>query len=96
MYVWAVLWGATMLLPKKMPRKISYIVYPTVCALHGFLFGALCAPAQALFFGLDFEKTIAWIMSGLVWDVVHGVGNFCAGVLIVPLAELLNKLFKER
>lgn len=94
-YVWAVLWGVTMLLPQKMPQKVSCVVYPTICALHGFLFGTLCAPAQALFFGLNFEKTILWIISGLPWDAVHGIGNFCAGLLIVPLSKLLKKLYKK-
>ena len=33
-YIWAVLWAAVMLLPKKMPRKVAFIVYPIVCSLH--------------------------------------------------------------
>ena len=76
LYIWAVLWGAVMLLPKNIPTKAKPIVYMTVCALHGFLFGTLYAPAQALLFGLDFKGTIAWIAAGLPWDFVHGVSNF--------------------
>ncbi len=41
LYIWAVLWLATMLLPKNMPRRVALIVYPAVCSLHGFLFGVL-------------------------------------------------------
>ena len=34
LYVWTVLWGVTMLLPKKMPTWLASIVYPAICALH--------------------------------------------------------------
>ena len=92
LYIWTILWGITMLLPKNMPKKFSCIVYPVVCAIHGFAFGTLYSPAQAVMFGLDFNGMIAWIIAGLPWDAIHGVGNFCAGLLILPLAELLKKL----
>ena len=38
-YVWAVLWGVAMLLPKNLSYKTASVVYPLVCALHGFSFG---------------------------------------------------------
>ena len=41
LYIWTILWGITMLLPRQMSKKVAYIVYPTVCALHGFMFGIL-------------------------------------------------------
>ncbi|MBQ3225408.1 MAG: hypothetical protein IJB42_06820, partial [Oscillospiraceae bacterium] len=56
LYVWTILWGVVMLLPKKMPKVVAVIVYMAVCSLHGFLFGILYAPAQALMFGLSFEE----------------------------------------
>jgi len=90
LYEWTVLWGITMLLPQNMPKKIRPVVYMVVCALHGFLYGTLYAPAQALFFGLSFEGMIAWIISGLPFDFIHGVSNFFMGVLIVPLVSVLR------
>lgn len=90
LYVWAVLWGAVMLLPKNMPKKVQPIVYAVVCALHGFLFGTLCAPAQALMFGLDFKRTVAWIAAGLPFDVTHGISNLICGLLIVPIVRALR------
>ena len=48
LYIWTVLWGAVMLLPKNIPKRIAPFVYMVVCSLHGFLFGTLYAPAQAL------------------------------------------------
>lgn len=91
-YIWTILWGVTMLLPKNLSPKWAGVVYPVVCALHGFLFGTLYAPAQALMYGLDLQQTIAWIIAGLPWDAVQGVGNFAAGFLILPLIKLLRKL----
>ena len=92
LYLWAVLWGATMLLPKRIPEKIRPLVYMLLCAAHGFLFGTLYAPAQALLYGLSFQKMIVWIISGLPWDFVHGVSNFFCGILIVPVIKILSFL----
>ena len=91
-YVWAVLWAAVMLLPQNMPQKIKPLVYMLVCSLHGFCFGLLYAPFQAVVFGLDFGATVAWVISGLPFDIVHGISNFFCGALIVPLINLLKKL----
>lgn len=95
LYLWAVLWGATMLLPKRIPEKLRPLVYMLLCAAHGFLFGTLYAPAQALLYGLSFQKMVAWIISGLPWDFMHGVSNFFCGILIVPIVKILTFLEKN-
>ena len=95
LYVWAVLWGAVMLLPRNIPHKVQPLVYAGVCAAHGFLYGLLYAPAQALMFGLDFPATLAWIAAGLPFDLIHGISNFFCGMLILPLANLLRKAEKQ-
>lgn len=92
LYLWTVLWGAVMLLPQNMPKKIRPIVYMSVCAAHGFLYGTLYAPAQALFFGLDFQGMIAWVLAGLPWDCVHGISNFVCGALIVPIVNIIQRV----
>lgn len=94
LYIWTILWGVTMLLPKHMPKRIAPLIYMIVCALHGFGFGILYAPAQALMFGLSFEATLAWIASGFPFDVIHGISNFFCGMLILPIASVLK--FLER
>ena len=96
LYIWTVLWAITMLLPRRMPTKVKCVIYPVICCLHGLAFGTLYAPAQALMFGLNLEQTIAWIVAGLPWDLIHGIGNLIAGMLIVPLSALLLKLVKRR
>jgi len=90
LYIWTVLWGVVMLLPVKMSKKIRPLVYMTVCAAHGFLFGVLYAPAQALLFGLSFQGMLAWILSGLPFDCIHGVSNFFCGILIMPIISALQ------
>ena len=92
LYIWAVLWGATMLLPRNMPKKVGAIIYPLLCAIHGLGYGVLYAPTQALMFGLNFEQMLIWIATGFPFDVVHSIGNFVSGLLIIPLSELLFKL----
>ena len=90
LYVWTVLWGAAMLLPQNLPTKARPIVYMALCAAHGFLFGVIYAPAQALLFGLSFRGMLAWIVSGFPFDCIHGVSNFFCGTLIVPIITVLR------
>lgn len=91
-YIWTVLWAVTMLLPKNMSKTAQMIVYPVLCCLHGLCFGTLYAPAQALMFSLSFEQTVAWVVAGFPFDVVHAVGNLVSGLLVYPLTKLLRKL----
>ena len=94
LYIWTVLWAVVMILPKNMPQKIQGIVYMIVCSLHGFLFGILYAPAQALIFGLSFKGMIAWIVAGFPFDLIHGISNLVCGILIMPVVKLLKKITK--
>ena len=91
-YIWAVLWGMTMLLPKKMPRWLAAPVYMVVCALHGLAYGTLYAPFQTIAYGLDWRAMVTWIISGFPFDVIHAGSNFVAGIVIVPVSTVLLKL----
>lgn len=95
LYVWTVLWAVTMLLPKRMPQWLACVVYPLICGLHGLAFGVLYAPVQALFFGLTWDMTVAWVAAGFPFDIVHAVGNTLTGLLILPLVEVIQKLWKH-
>ena len=92
LYLWTVLWAVTMLLPQDMPKAVKPIIYMIVNACHGFLFGTLYAPAQALLFGLSFDAMMTWIIAGLPWDLIHGVSNFFCGMLIVPIITVLRRM----
>jgi len=95
LYLWTILWGITMLLPKKMPKPVAVVVYSVVNALHGYGFGILYAPAQALVFGLNLKGMIAWIIAGFPFDLIHGTSNLVCGLLIVPIVLILQKLEKS-
>lgn len=96
LYIWTILWAITMLIPKKIPKKVAFVILPMICSLHGFAFGVLYAPAEAWFFKMTFEQTLAWIASGAVFDIIHGISNFIVGFLILPFSILLTKLAKKQ
>ena len=93
LYLWLVLWGVTMLLPRKLPLWLKGPVYMTVCGLFGLCYGTLYAPFQCFaFLNGDWQKALAWIAVGFPWDVIHALGNLAAGALIVPLTLLLRRM----
>ena len=96
LYIWTVLWGLAMLLPRRMPRWLACFVYPLLCGIHGLAFGALYAPAQAIMFGFTPEQTLAWIIAGLPFDLIHAAGNLVAGLLVLPLSMLLTRLERAK
>ncbi|HBL40692.1 MAG TPA: hypothetical protein DDY98_03630 [Ruminococcaceae bacterium] len=91
LYIWTVLWGVSLLIPQKLSDKKLMLVSAVVCSLHGFLFGTLYAPVQAILFGLDFKGMITWIVAGLPYDAMHGISNLVCGFLIVPLIKILKQ-----
>ena len=94
-YLWLILWGATMLLPQNMPKRIAPVVYMTVSALHGLLFGVFYAPVYAIFAGMGWNRVWLWIVAGLPYDILHAIGNFVLGILIIPIVTLLKRLDKK-
>ena len=94
LYIWTILWGAVMLVPRGLGKSIKQIIYVALCALHGFLFGLLYLPTQAIFFSSDPTYLFGWWSIGFVTaDLYHGIGNLIFGILlIIPLSELMIKL----
>lgn len=92
LYIWTILWALAMLIPRGLNPKIGAVVYPLLCGLHGLAFGALYAPAHALMYGFGWEQTVAWIIAGLPFDFIHAVGNLAAGMLVLPLYEVMKRI----
>ena len=95
LYLWFILWGVIMLLPKKMPTFIAPVIYMLISGLHGLLFGVFYAPVYALFSGIGWDRVWLWVAAGLPFDLIHGIGNFALGTLIIPISTLLKKLDKK-
>jgi len=91
LYIWTILWGIVMLLPRNLPAKFAVPMYMIVCALFGLAFGTLYAPMQALMFHYTWKGMLAWIAAGFSFDVIHAIGNFAAGSLVIPISKLLQR-----
>ena len=93
LYIWTILWGAIMLIPRGLSKKARLFLYVAICTLHGFAFGFLYLPVQAIFISSDpvFLKTW-WSVGFVTADIYQGIGNLVFGVaLIYPLSEILSK-----
>ena len=97
LYVWTILWGVTMLIPRRLPTAVRAVIYPTVCGLHGLLYGTLCALTQVPIYYNSFAlaKLLTYIASGLYFDVIHAIGNVGFGLLILPLSTLILKIERK-
>ena len=92
-YVWAILWGMVMLLPKRMPPWLAPVAYALVCGLHGFAFGFLLIPYQMALVSFTFQQALVWWQVGFFTaDIPHGIGNLVGSTLIVPMVTLIRKL----
>jgi len=96
LYVWITLWGMTMLIPRKIPDRLARVLLPAVCSLHGFFYGSLWALSQPFLTGLSWEGVPGYILSGLLFDVYHGLGNLCLGTLIFPLCKAISGLHEYK
>lgn len=89
LYVWAILAFVVCLM-----RKIdSRALYTFVSGIFGFMFGVLCS--FPYFFIGGFAYGIANIVSGLGFDMLHGIGNIILTFLLYkPVTKVLEKAIK--
>ncbi|MCL1935477.1 MAG: hypothetical protein FWF57_03760 [Defluviitaleaceae bacterium] len=93
LYIWLPLWCAFMFLGKlNIPKKLRTPIYMFTSGFYGLIFGILYVPLPILMFGLNFEGTITWIIAGIPFDLIHGIGNAISGILILTLSNFLNRL----
>lgn len=96
LYIWTALWAMAMLIPKKLSKKWEYILCTAVCGLHGFLFGSLWALSQPLLTDLPWKSIHLYILSGLSFDIAHGISNTVLGTLISPICRTLRHVSFHR
>ena len=98
-YIWALLWLWVMILPKKIPRFLQAGIYPILGALHGITFGLFTAPVSYFMFfpgTHSLSGFLAYVASGLPFDIAHMIGNFCACILVLPILEMMLKLRSKK
>lgn len=89
LYVWAVLWGITMLLRS----NDSAVLWAVINGAFGLVFGALCSITHGALFGIG--SGFAYFISGIPFDIVHCIGNFFTALFLYkPLTILLSKVRK--
>ena len=93
LYVWTLLWGLAMLVPRRLPKRIRTVLYIIAVTAHGLLFGVLYMPVQYILMP-NIRSLWAWVSFGFITaDIYHGIGNCIFGILLImPLSELLLKL----
>ena len=88
LYVWPLLVLITLLLKKII--KEEFLIWSVVSGLFGLIFGSLFA---IVYLPVDSAYALAYWISGLPWDVWHGVCNFVLMLVIgKPLYLLLKKI----
>ena len=88
LYVWPLLVLITLLLKKII--KEEFLIWSVVSGLFGLMFGSLFA---IVYLPVDPAYALAYWISGLPWDVWHGVCNFVLMLVIgKPLYLLLKKI----
>ncbi|MBD5547831.1 MAG: hypothetical protein HDQ97_10595 [Lachnospiraceae bacterium] len=95
LYVWPLLCLSVLLLKKLV--KEEFLVWSVVAGCFGLIFGGLFAIA---YLPIDPSHALAYWISGLPWDVGHGVCNFVLTIVLgKPLYKVLrmlkNRFFAE-
>ena len=90
LYIWLILFAAAWLM-----RKATHpVAWALLSGVFGLLFGVLCLPSHWAMSG--FAGGLAWVISGIPYDIIHCVANFVIALLLfVPLRKLLNKMYTQ-
>jgi len=89
LYVWTILWGiATLFREEKNP-----VIWAFISGFFGLFFGTLCSVPYFITGGVSMG--LSWIASGLMMDIIHGVGNFVVALLLFkPLYAAFQKVYR--
>ena len=90
LYIWLILFIAARLM-KNTTHPVSWAL---LSGVFGLLFGLLSLPSYWAMSG--FSGGLAWVISGIPYDIAHCIGNFViALILFNPLRKLLDKLYGQ-
>ena len=90
LYIWLILFTAAWFM-RNMTHPVSWAL---LSGVFGLLFGLLSLPSYWAMSG--FSGGLAWVISGIPYDIAHCIGNFViALVLFNPLRKLLDKLYGQ-
>lgn len=87
LYIWPILVLAV--LPQR--KHKSWLLLSLTGAVHGYLFGAMCAIVTMILSGI--HAGFAFWIAGIPYDLIHGTSNFILCLaLLRPLDKLAQKL----
>jgi energy-coupling factor transport system substrate-specific component len=90
LYIWTVLFTIVILLRK---HQSTYF-WAIISGFYGLIFGALCSIPNLFLSGIG--SAVSYWISGIPFDILHGVGNFVVALLLFhPLYQVLNKINKK-
>lgn len=98
LYIWFILALITYIFRK----ETTPIVWALISGFFGLAFGTLCS-IPYFFMGLSggtiesgFNMAIAYIVSGIPFDLIHGISNFFVALaLFNPLHKLINTFYNK-
>lgn len=87
LYIWTILAIITFFF-RKMESRLGWAL---LCGFYGLLFGTLTSFPTFILSG--FAVGVAYILSGIPFDLIHAASNFLLAFLLLPvLRKLLEKL----
>lgn len=87
LYIWTIL-AILAFFFRKMESRLGWAL---ICGFYGLLFGTLTSFPTFVLSG--FAVGVAYILSGIPFDLIHAVANFLLAFLLLPvLRKLLEKL----
>lgn len=88
LYVWTILWGITCFFKEEK----NPVIWAFISGFFGLFFGTLCSVPYFISGGVGLG--LSWIASGLMMDIIHGIGNFFVALLLFkPLHTAFQKVY---
>ena len=92
LYIWALLVLIGVVLNKTHAGRLGWAA---AAGVYGMLFGALCAIPH--YFMGGWSMAFAYWISGIPYDLLHGVSNFAlTWVLLPPLSRMMRHLLEAQ